>query len=88
MLGGLTFMVNGKMCAGVAGKALMLRIDPADHESALLRPACREMDFTGRPMRGFVFVDEGGLTTDQDLTNWVGLALAYNDKARPSRKRR
>lgn len=88
MMGGLTFMVNGKMCVGVAGNALMFRIDPADYETALAHPACRKMDFTGRPMSGFVFVDEAGLDTDQELIDWVGLALAFNDKAIPSRKHR
>ena len=57
MMGGLTFMVNNKMCVGISGNDLMARIDPEIYESALKRKGCREMDFTGRPMRGFVFIN-------------------------------
>jgi TfoX/Sxy family transcriptional regulator of competence genes len=88
MMGGLTFMVNRKMCVGILGDDLMCRIDPEYHEKALKRKGCREMDFTGRPMRGFVFVGSAGTSSSRDLTYWVQLALAFNHKARPSRKRR
>src|SRR5687767_8098436 len=57
MMGGLCFMVNGKMCAGVEKNRLMARIDPAVYDEALTRKGCRPMDFTGRPMCGFVFVE-------------------------------
>jgi len=87
MMGGLTFMVNKKMALGVLRDDLMVRFDPADHEIALRRKGCREMDFTGRPMKGFVFVGPDGTRLTKDLRHWVGIALEYNKKAKPSRKR-
>ena len=63
MMGGLTFMVNGKMCVGILNDDLMCRIDPDVYESALRRKGCREMDFTGKPMKGFVFVNNDGMKT-------------------------
>ena len=87
MMGGLTFMVNGKMCVGVLKDDLMARIDPDVYESALKRPGCREMDFTGRPMKGFVFVDPKGTAGKRNLSYWVELALEFNKKAKPSKKR-
>ena len=57
MMGGLTFMVNGKMCVGILKDNLMARIGPDVYELALHKKGCREMNFTGKPMKGFVFVD-------------------------------
>lgn len=57
MMGGLTFMVNEKMCLGIVKESLMARIDPEFQYSALKILGCREMDFTKRPMKGFVFID-------------------------------
>ncbi len=67
MMGGLTFMVDDKMCLGVVKESLMARIDPDIYDEALLRNGCREMDFTKRPMKGFVFVDPEGVDMDADL---------------------
>jgi TfoX/Sxy family transcriptional regulator of competence genes len=88
MMGGLTFMVNSKMCVGILGDNLMARIDPEVYESALKKKDCREMDFTGRPMKGFVFVGPEGTKTKDDLEYWINLALDYNRKAKASRKRK
>lgn len=88
MMGGLTFMVNGKMCVGILGDDLMARIDPEIHETALQKKGCREMDFTGRPMKGFVFVSPDGTSKATQLSYWLELALDYNDKAKTSRKRK
>ncbi|KAF0175216.1 MAG: hypothetical protein FD161_3364 [Limisphaerales bacterium] len=87
MMGGLCFMVNGKMCAGVTDGRLMARIDPASEPEALGRPGCRPMDFTGRPMRGFVFVEPEGTGTAAQLAAWLELALAFNPKAKASKRR-
>jgi TfoX/Sxy family transcriptional regulator of competence genes len=87
MMGGLAFMVNGKMCVGILNQDLMARIDPAGYEIALTKKGCREMDFTGRPMKGFVFVGPEGTTTARQLGSWLELALAFNKKAKPSRKK-
>ena len=88
MMGGLTFMVNNKMCVGILEDVLMARIDPDIYEVALERRGCREMDFTGRPMKGFIFVDPEGTKSKKDLDYWLGLALQYNKKARSSKRKR
>ena len=87
MMGGLTFMVNGKMCVGILNDDLMARIDPEVYEEALTKKGCREMDFTGKPMRGFVFIAPEGTSAGRDLGSWVRLALAFNKKAKPSKRR-
>jgi TfoX/Sxy family transcriptional regulator of competence genes len=86
MMGGLTFMIKDKMCIGILKDDLMLRIDPAVYEMALQKPGCREMNFTGRPMKGFVFVSETGCRAKKDFDYWITLALDYNKKAKSSRK--
>jgi TfoX/Sxy family transcriptional regulator of competence genes len=87
MMGGLCFMVDGKMCVGVEKTRLMVRLDPAIYDESLRRKGCGPMDFTGRPMRGFVFVSDDGLTSHEDLSSWVALALEFNPRARSSRKK-
>ncbi len=71
MFGGLSFMVGGNMSCGVAGTNLMVRVGPYAYDDALAQPHARLMDFTGRPMKGMVFVDEAGYRDDADLTRWV-----------------
>ena len=88
MMGGLTFMVDDKMCVGIVKDNLMARIDPAIYERALKRKGCREMDFTHRPMKGFVFVEPLGTDMDEDLYSWIQLALDYNPKAKSSKKKK
>jgi len=71
MFGGIAFMVGGNMAVGVIEDDLMVRLDPSDAEKALAEPATRPMDFTGRPMRGMLFVDSEGTDADEDLAGWV-----------------
>lgn len=85
MMGGLCFMVNGKMCVGVEKDRLMVRMDPDACARALQRKGCVPMDFTGRPMRGFVFVNANGLSTDAELGSWLKLALEFNPRAKSSK---
>src|SRR5437016_5693906 len=87
MMGGLCFMVNKKMCVGVEKNRLMARIDPAVYDALLQRKGCVPMDFTGRPMRSFVFVNSAGLATDGQLDNWLKLAIEFNPKAKASKKK-
>src|SRR5882672_1067287 len=75
MMGGLCFMVKGKMCVGVERNRLMARIGPDAYEDALKRKGCRPMDFTGRPMQGFVFVVPEVLQSEKELSFWLELAL-------------
>ncbi len=88
MFGGLCFMVNDKMCVGVEQARLMVRLDPDIYEEALEKEGCGPMDFKGKPMRGFVFVGMAALNTAKKLAYWVGLALEYNRKAKPSKKKK
>jgi len=86
MMGGLCFMVKGKMCVGVEKNRLMARIGPEAYEDALTRKGCRPMDFTDRPMRGFVFVELEGLKSESDLAFWLELARAYNSTTKKAAK--
>jgi len=86
MMGGLTFMVDGKMCVGVIGETLMCRLDPQEIPAALSRPGCGRMEFTGRPMKGFVVVEPVGMASKADFEFWVGLALDFNPRAKSSKK--
>ena len=86
MMGGLTFMVNGKMCVGIVNNDLMCRIDPDVYETALKKTGCREMDFTGKPMKGYVFVSQNGIKTKKDFDSWIGLTLDFNKKAKASKR--
>ena len=88
MFGGLCFMVNGKMCVGVEKERLMVRLDPGLTDEVMQRPGVKPMDFTGRVMKGFVFVDAATLAEDDALEYWLALALDYNKIAKPSRKRK
>ena len=88
MMGGLTFMYNGKMCVGIIQDELMCRIDPALHDEAIEKHGCRTMDFTNRPMKGYVMIDETGMKSKKDFDAWIDLALKYNKEAKASKKKR
>ena len=88
MMGGLCFLVADKMCVGVVKESLMARIDPGLHEASLTKTGCRPMDFTGKIMKGYVFVDPEGTDMDKDLESWVQLCLDFNPKAKSSKKKK
>ena len=88
MFGGLCFMVNDKMCVGVEKERLMIRLDPEKYDEALTKEGCTPMDFSGKPMKGFVFVKADALTTKKNLEYWIKLALDYNSIAKPSKKKK
>jgi TfoX/Sxy family transcriptional regulator of competence genes len=77
MFGGLVFMVAGNMCVGISGDDLMVRLGPDVEAEALAQPHARPMDFTGRPMKGFVNVSSAGIETDDMLSDWVARGVAY-----------
>lgn len=87
MMGGLTFMVDEKMYVGLVKERFMARVGPDAHPEALLRNGAEPMDFTGRPMKGYVFVRDEGTDRDEDLDYWMELALAFNPLAKASKKR-
>lgn len=84
MMGGLVFMVNGKMCIGVdidkksQADRLMVRVGKLPYEDLIQKDGSRPMDFTGSTMRGFLFIDPDGFDKDVDLDFWVGKALEFN----------
>ena len=86
-MGGPCFMVDGKMCVGVLDRRLMVRFDPALDADVLKRTGCKPMDFTGRPMKGYVFIDPSGTQTETALREWLGLALDFNPRAKASKKK-
>lgn len=77
MFGGLAFMLNGHMCVGVVGHELMVRVGPEQYQECLGLPHARQMDFTGQPLTGFLYVDEKGFDSDKDLHAWVKRAAQY-----------
>ncbi len=83
MFGGLAFMCNGHMFVGVLGETLMARVGPERYAQALAQPQVRKMDFTGRPMKGYVFVDPPGLARDADLAEWVKRCLDFVETLPP-----
>ncbi len=83
MFGGIAFMLGGHMACGIVGSDLMLRLGPEAADAALAKPHVRPMDFTGRPMRGMVYVAADGVRTAPQLRRWVGAAAAYVDALPP-----
>jgi hypothetical protein len=77
MFGGLAFLLGGNMCVGVVADELMIRVGPDAYREAVRQPHTRKMDFTGRPMKGFVFVSCRGCESDADLSRWVSRAVAF-----------
>lgn len=88
MFGGTCFMLNGKMCVGVVKDEMMCRIDPNIYEEALQRKGCREMEFTGKPMKGYVFVSAEGMKSKKDFDYWITLCIDFNSKAKAAKKKK
>lgn len=77
MFGGLAFLLDGKMFVGVTAKDLMVRVGPGAYEGALARPHVRPMDFTGRPLKGFIFVSAAGARTENAVAAWVRQSMQF-----------
>lgn len=77
MFGGLCFLLGGNMCCGIVGDELMLRVGPDHWADALTRAHAREMDFTGRSMKGMVYVGTDGIAEDRDLETCLDLAVKF-----------
>jgi TfoX/Sxy family transcriptional regulator of competence genes len=76
MFGGIAFMVHRNMACGVASDALMVRVGADQYDKLLAQPGVRPMDFTGRPMKGFLYVDANALG-GRGLSTWVKRAVKY-----------
>ena len=70
-------MVSDNMCCGIVDDTLMARVGPDQYERCLKLPRAREMDFTGKPLKGMVFVDPEGIAEDADLKDWIGYCLKF-----------
>ena len=79
-------MVNDKMCIGVEHERIMVRLDPSVYDEAMEKEGAAPMDFTGKVMKGYVFVDAEAVNTKKKLEYWVRLALEYNKIAKASKK--
>ncbi len=77
MFGGIAFMHAGNMCCGIVNNVLMARVGPDAYSDALTKPYAREMDFTGKSMKGFVYIDPAGFAEDDQLREWVSLCQAF-----------
>jgi hypothetical protein len=90
MFGGIAFMVNGRMAVGVTKERMMVRTGAEAYEGSLKKPHVKPMDFTGRPMKGMIFVDPSGCATTAQVAAWANLAakvaLSEPPKATPKRK--
>ena len=86
MFGGLCFMLRGNMCCGVDKANLMVRVGPEKYEQALTQPHARPMDITGRPLKGFVFVDKKGYKALSSLRKWVKLSVDFASSLPPKIK--
>ena len=80
MFSGITFMVEGKMCISVGDDRIMCRIDPTLHGEAIKRKAARTVIMKGHEYKGYVYVQEEGITSNEDFDYWIGLALEFNKK--------
>jgi hypothetical protein len=85
MFGGLCFTSRGHMFIGIVGNNLMARIGPDNYSLALQQPHVREMDFTGKPMQGYVFIAPDGIATEQSLAKWSDLCLRFIDTLPPKK---
>ena len=88
MFGGCVFMVEEKMCIGVVKDHLMVRIDPENEKTLLSKEGAQPMDFTGRPMKGYIYVSPGSIDMGEDLEFWIDECLSFNPMAKSSKKGR
>ncbi len=88
MFGGLCILVDDKMCIGIIKEELMARIGEEAEASVQGKQSVRPMDFTGRKMKGYTYVNQLGLDREEDLEFWIDLCLEFNPKANSSKKKK
>lgn len=86
MFGGIAFLQAGKMSVGILGKDLVVRVAPEEQDKLLRYPDVRPMDFTGRPMRGFLYVGPKATASGAGLASWIRRGLAFA-KTLPAKKK-
>ena len=88
MMGGITFMVDDKMCFGMLKRGLLFRIDPQERDTLLSETGAEIITQGGREMKGYVYVQPEGYETDQKLEFWISRCLAFNPRAKSSKKKK
>lgn len=88
MFGGLCFLVDDKMCIGIIRDQLMARVGPDNEKELLGKPGAKPMDFTNRPMKGYLYVEPAAIDRDEELEFWVEQCLAYNPQAKSSKRKK
>jgi TfoX/Sxy family transcriptional regulator of competence genes len=87
MFGGIAYMMKDKMFVGIIKNELMVRVLEDKFDAFLKKPNAREMDFAGRPMRGFLYVNQDGIKTDKQLMKWIEAGIEYVMKSSPKKKK-
>lgn len=77
MFGGLCFMVSNHTCCGIVQETLMARVGPDNYEKCLARKYVKEMDFTGKAMKGMVYVSPEGIESDSNLAEWISICTSF-----------
>ena len=77
MFGGLCFMVSGHMCCGISGEKLMARVGPDRYHACLEQESASEMDFTGRPLKGMLYVAPSGISSESSLSGWIEQCTSF-----------
>jgi hypothetical protein len=80
MFGGIGFLLNGNLVVGVWKNSLCVRLNPDETEDALREPFVKEFDITGRPMKGWVLVEPGGVKNDGQVKDWIGRTVKFVGK--------
>lgn len=83
MFGGMCILVNGNMCCGIVGDILMARVGPDQYLQCMELEHAREMDFTGWPLKGMIYVDPEGIAEDGDLKAWVDRCMNFMNTLLP-----
>ncbi len=85
MFGGLCFMVSNQMCCGIVKETLMLRVGPDNYENCLATKHASEMDFTGKAMKGMIYVAPEGFDSDAKLKNWINICTGFVESLPPKK---
>ncbi len=88
MMGGKCFMVDDKMCFGTFKGGLMCRVEPLETEILLTKEGSSIMELGGKEMKGYLFVQPNGFSTENELEFWISKCLAFNPKAKSSKKKK
>ena len=88
MFGGLCFMLSNHMCCGIVKETLMARVGPDNYETCLARKHASEMDFTGKAMRGMVYVSPDGIESDAHLSEWIDFCVAFVESLPPKQMKK